>query len=120
MDSNTASSARDRDVPFVIEKRIAIAFGNGFWVPETKTVGGVDYLKLSSADGGLARFCGLRKPELRDSDFSAQHPWVGNTFLPWLRSLYKAAIDEELAQIVRLRNSEPTMKLPWSFPRYKE
>ena len=116
------ASELDHQDEFEISQRIVISFGKGkHWVPDTQVVDDTTFVKLSSC-GMLAQFCGLR-PAMKDACDDPSYisrPWGGNSFMPWLRSHHKSAVDDALVELVRARNNEPSMGLPKLFRRTKE
>ena len=101
-----------------IEQKIVITYGKGkHWVPETKEVNGITFLKLSALDGGLATFCGVRTAlQIK----GCKNPWGQNNFLQWVRGFRKTMVDDAILQNMRQRNDTPDMQLPKQFARGKE
>ena len=62
----------------------------------------------------------LKDVETEYNAQKSQHPWANNNLIPWMRSLRKDALDNEIIQRMRSRNNAPDMTLPKKFTRSKE
>ena len=113
----------------IVETRTVVTYENAegktqHWVPPVVLVDGQPFVKITAADKGFARFCGINKTlrDVTEPDESpnAQNPWVSTTFLQLLKRLRKEAVDKEILKTMRSRNNAPDMELPRRFLRTKE